>query len=387
MESPEQSASSGDEWARQTGEAAGEVPPVGGQGGNAAPPPPLPPDTSLSNAISRDGTDSMQNSASVSPRTQRRIRSLQGLLEPGTVLLAVERGRANARLTGVAFGILVVFVAAFVALLVFEGFLLLPGVLLVYLFVNSIFPQRYLAVTSGGMVACNVSGWNDRPKAVLGTASQEAVLPPAAQVSEKKAKVAVGPDWITLRRNQYECLTEVVRQPPTDAVAGAERVRSSSGLLPTRRERAIVAGVAVLFVASVVVSANLRSSSNTGTSVNDSMNAWMASYGSNFTSVANDVAKVSGDSNQAPQGGVAEIRADCVKLGSDVGTAESYPPMPDAALRSEWSSILTDLHNGAQACQAYLNQPTNNAELNQFVTNLQAAGHKYLELLQSVNAG
>ncbi len=299
------------------------------------------------------------------------------------MLLSAERGRANARMTKPAFAILVIFLGAFVALFVFEGVLLIPGAILVYLFLDSLFPRRYLAVTNLGLVACSTKVWSDRPKALIAAAPHEAVFAPAAaHGSAKVIKVPVGSETITLRRAQYDCLTEVLHRAPPNAMSGTAHVQSSTGLLPTRRENAMVVGVVILAVVGGVVAAQFRTTNSTSPSVAASMSGWMASYGSNYTTVAHDFSKVAEDTNQVPPGGSAEVRADCVKLGADAGIGASYPPMPDSALGSLWSSILNDSRNSAQSCQSYLDQPTQASEA-QFLGNLRATSAKYSELLKA----
>ena len=61
-------------------------------------------------------------------------------------------------MTKPAFAILVIFLGAFVALFVFEGVLLIPGAILVYLFLDSLFPRRYLAVTNLGLIHVQYQG-------------------------------------------------------------------------------------------------------------------------------------------------------------------------------------------------------------------------------------
>ncbi len=82
-----------------------------------------------------------------------------------------------------------------------------------------------------------------------------------------------------------------------------------------------------------------------------------------------------------------QMKAACVRLASDVKTAQAGPAIPAAAMQTLYAGALTELATGAANCQAAISQQTDGDEyiithenstlLNQSVSAL-AAGAKDL---------
>lgn len=116
-------------------------------------------------------------------------------------------GRANARMTGGAAGIIIGFAVVYALVAVLAGRLLLPGFVLLLLFVSSVKPVRGLAVTGDRIVVASTSAWNGRPKAILTQLSVAAIRPPNVQrLSRGAVRVSAGSDVVRLRARDYERL-------------------------------------------------------------------------------------------------------------------------------------------------------------------------------------
>lgn len=86
------------------------------------------------------------------------------------------------------------------------------------------------------------------------------------------------------------------------------------------------------------------------TTVNQ-VRAWAASNASTFQTIGKDLTSVGNDSNNVlSQGGYSTLSQACVKLGSDVKSAQSASPIPDAALEQKWSQILAQLSTASDDC-------------------------------------
>ena len=287
-----------------------------------------------------------------------------------------------------ALGLVVVFLVVFVALFVLAHVILLPGALLIFVIVDAMIPRRYLVVTDKGLVDCRASFWTDRPKNVIAEGAHAALWTPVEPAARTSVKIAVGPERLKLRRRQYECMTESLRRPPADSTGSSTRVRSSTGLVPTSRERLIAAAVVGLVVVSGVVTTHLRASSSQNTSAATSpsemaMNLWMTSYGQNYLAVSRDVGALGTEFNAStlhPE----TVRADCAKLQSDVQQASGYPAMPVGSLEAQWSSIVANLGRGAPVCISGIDQQ-NSTMLNQAQLYFIAASQDYVKLLKAVH--
>jgi hypothetical protein len=160
------------------------------------------------------------------------VHSLAQLLPAGTTVRAYGAGRANARMTGAAAGIIVGFAVVYALVAILAGRLLLPGFLLLLLFVSSVKPLRGLAVTGDRMVVASTSAWNGRPKAVLTELPVAAIAPANVQRAGRGAvRVSVGSDVVRLRVRDYERLQAAAGtvDAPRAEAGGSAMVDGSGG--------------------------------------------------------------------------------------------------------------------------------------------------------------
>lgn len=144
---------------------------------------------------------------SLERRQRRSLHALTHLLPAGTTVRAYGAGRANARMTGGAAGIIIGFAVVYALVAVLAGRLLLPGFVLLLLFVSSVKPVRGLAVTGDRIVVASTSAWNGRPKAVLTQLSVVVIAPRNVErLSRGAVRVSAGSDVVRLRARDYERL-------------------------------------------------------------------------------------------------------------------------------------------------------------------------------------
>jgi len=97
--------------------------------------------------------------------------------------------------------------------------------------------------------------------------------------------------------------------------------------------------------------------------------AWKAGSGgtalSAVTSEAGDVAQASGLKQYV------QMKQACVQLASGVSTAQSDPPIPDAAMQAQYQKALSELAQAASKCQAAISEQPDGDE---YVATTQNAG-------------
>jgi hypothetical protein len=151
---------------------------------------------------------SKNEGVSVERRQAKAVRSLTKVLPQGTVVKAYGVGRANARMTRAAAGIIIGFAFVYAAVAVLTGRLLIPGLLLLALSISAVKPARGLGVTDHGITVVSTSAWNGQPKAVLGQVPLAVFSPQNVEHSGKRAtRVRVGADVVRLRARDYERLS------------------------------------------------------------------------------------------------------------------------------------------------------------------------------------
>jgi hypothetical protein len=135
-------------------------------------------------------------------------------------------------MTGVAAGIILGFAVLYAADAVLTGRLLLPGFLLLALFVSAVKPTRGLVVTDDSLTVVSTSAWNGRPKAIIGQVPVAVLSPQNVEhVGKRAIRVTVGSDIVRLRHRDYERLSaaEVLVQPTADHTTGWSAVPSGGG--------------------------------------------------------------------------------------------------------------------------------------------------------------
>jgi hypothetical protein len=158
--------------------------------------------------------------------------------------------------------------------------------------------------------------------------------------------------------------------PPTEAPQG---VRSKRRLTPKQLALTFVAVLAGT-VGGTLIANSLGHGDNSG-----GMSQWMDHYGANYLAVSHDVARVNAGTSSAA------IRGACVRLASDVQTAQTNPPMPIGSLETPWSLVLHDLRQGAHSCVVGIDQ-NSTGSVNQAVRDFNEAGTRYLQLVKAVDA-
>jgi hypothetical protein len=148
---------------------------------------------------------------SVERRQTKAIRRLSKLLPQGTVTQAYGAGRANARMTTAAAGIIIGFAILYALVAVLTRLLLIPGLPVFIVLLVAIRPMRGLAVTDTGIVVVAVSAWRGQPKTVLGQGPFASISSTnIRRVRKKVVRVTLGTDVVRLRVRDYERLRAAV---------------------------------------------------------------------------------------------------------------------------------------------------------------------------------
>jgi hypothetical protein len=148
-------------------------------------------------------------------------------------------------MTRSAIVILAIFVILFFGLAVTTGKFLIPGWLLILLFVSSIKPLRGIAVTDNGVVLVSTSAWNAKPREVLAGLPPSSLAPTNVRKSGRRmVQVTLGPDKVRLRNKDFEPLASAVATMSVD-YAYADVVQPSSlssyGAIPEGVAQAVAA--------------------------------------------------------------------------------------------------------------------------------------------------
>ncbi len=151
------------------------------------------------------------------------------------------------------------------------------------------------------------------------------------------------------------------------------------------RRRATPRTLLVTFLAVLagVVAGTLAANTLGGSGGSEPMGVWMSDYGSNYVSLSHDVGRVRVDAARSNVS-LPTVRADCVRLVTDVHTAQAEPPMPDPTLEATWSSIVRNLRGGAQTCVSGIDRQSD-ALLQQSGEDFDRASSAYLRLIQQVD--
>jgi hypothetical protein len=137
---------------------------------------------------------------------RRGLEATKALLGPATNVRAYAFGRAHARMTNGAWGLIAIFGTAFVVVLIALQTILIPGVLLVLVLYGMVRPRRGVAVTDDGVVVMALSGWNGTPRHVIDTQPHAALRAGIRGANGSKVNVQLGSDLITLKRADFESL-------------------------------------------------------------------------------------------------------------------------------------------------------------------------------------
>lgn len=134
-------------------------------------------------------------------RSRRKLAAqAEKLLEPGAAVRGVFVGKAHARLTQPVAVTLGVFGGAFLVALAY-GVILIPGVLLILLVLNSMRPPRVVLLADQGVAVLSRSQLTGRPAKVVAKLPWQVLPPPAALTSGARA-VVLGPDRISFSKRE-----------------------------------------------------------------------------------------------------------------------------------------------------------------------------------------
>jgi hypothetical protein len=174
-------------------------------------------------------------------RQAKALSDLGRVLAPEVRARAYAAGRANARMTPQATYLVVGVLLLILVVAVATGRILIPGFLVLALFVSAIKPMRGIAVVDHGIVVVSTSAVNGKPKAVLGELPQAVLLPPHIHwVGTKAVRVPLGPDMVRLRARDYERLTGalgVAPSEPAPVAVGSSPAPAEAGWYPMDGDR------------------------------------------------------------------------------------------------------------------------------------------------------
>jgi hypothetical protein len=159
----------------------------------------------------------VDKSPKLNARQKKRLQAAQRLLGPQAHVMAYAAGRANARMTTIAWVIVGAFAIVALTLAALFGVILFPGLLLALFFYSSIRPFRGVAITTAGVVLMEVSLASGRPSRLLGTFPFVVLSPPCAQPLGNAICLQLGPDVVSLRRGEHLRLVSCL--PPSPWIA------------------------------------------------------------------------------------------------------------------------------------------------------------------------
>jgi hypothetical protein len=152
-------------------------------------------------------------------------RSLSKVLPTGTSVRAYATGRANARMTQLAIGILVSFGVLFLLVAILADRIMFPGVLILLFFVSSIKPFRGCAVTETGVLLLKTRVSNHQPDKVIVEVPYAALFAPNPMPAGKRAiRVSLGPDIVRFRVVDYERLIASVTSAERELHSGVAQI-------------------------------------------------------------------------------------------------------------------------------------------------------------------